>query len=55
MKVLFYGAQIAKMFCGDLFRLLDENKTAYDMVEPGSLEELTAATKDHQALSLIHI
>lgn len=50
MKTLFYGAQIAKMFCGDLFKLLDENGVAYDMVEPGSLEDLTAATKDHEAI-----
>lgn len=50
MKTLFYGAQIAKMFCGDLFKLMDENGVAYDMVEPGSLEDLTAATKDHEAI-----
>ena len=44
------GAQIAKMFCGDLFRLLDENNVAYDMVEPGTPEELTEATRDHEAV-----
>ena len=31
MKTLFYGAQIAKMFCGDLFKLMDENGVAYDL------------------------
>lgn len=50
MKVLFYGAQIAKMFCGDLFNILDENGVGYDLVEPNGVEALAEDSKDHEAV-----
>lgn len=50
MKVLFYGAQIAKMFCGNLFRILDENGVGYDLTEPNGPEALKKDSEGHEAI-----
>lgn len=50
MKVLFYGGQIAKLFCGDLFSILDENGVGYTLVEPSGLESLAQDSKGHNAV-----
>lgn len=46
MKVLFYGGQIAKMFCGDLIKLLEENGVTYAMTEPSTPEALAEDSRD---------
>ncbi len=50
MKVLVYGAQIAKMFFGELLNILDENEVGYDLVEPNGVEALAEDSKDHEAV-----
>lgn len=50
MKVLIYGAQIARVFFGDMLAILDEKGVAYDLVEPEGPEALAQDSKGHQAV-----
>ena len=50
MKVLMYGAEIAKVFFGDLLAILDEKGVGYDLVEPNGPEALAEDSKDHEAI-----
>lgn len=50
MKVLIYGAEIAKMFFGDLLAILDEKGVGYDLVEPEGPQALAKDSKNHEAV-----
>lgn len=50
MKVLIYGAEIAKMFFGDLLGILDEKGVGYDLVEPNGPQALAQDSKGHDAI-----
>lgn len=50
MKVLIYGAEIAKMFFGDLLAILDEKGVGYDLVEPDGPQALAKDSKGHEAI-----
>lgn len=50
MKILIYGAEIAKMFFADLLSILDEEGVGYDLVEPDGPEALALDSKGHEAI-----
>lgn len=50
MKILIYGAEIAKAFFADMLDIIVENGAAYDLMEPNGPEAIAKGSKGHDVI-----